>query len=62
MDDEKILTSPAAKAIAKIAEAKALKEFNEKFPLADKSQFVEQTDLTFSSDLEKHAAKGEIFF
>ena len=53
----KWLQSAEAKRIAKVAEQKAWKTFNAKYPSADKSKFTPQTDFT-----QDHKATSEIYF
>ena len=53
----KWIQTPQAISIAKVAEQKAWKTFNAKYPKADKSKFVPQTD--FAKD---HTATSEIYF
>ena len=53
----KWIQTPEANSIAKVAEQKAWKTFNAKYPKADKSKFVPQTD--FAKD---HTATSEIYF
>ena len=53
----KWIQTPQADTIAKVAEQKAWKTFNAKYPNADKSKFEPQTD--FAKD---HTATSEIYF
>ena len=53
----KWIQTPQADSIAKVAEQKAWKTFNAKYPKADKSKFEPQTD--FAKD---HTATSEIYF
>ena len=53
----KWIQTPQADSIAKVAEQKAWKTFNAKYPNADKSKFEPQTD--FAKD---HTATSEIYF
>ena len=53
----KWIQTPQADTIAKVAEQKAWKTFNAKYPKADKSKFEPQTD--FAKD---HTATSEIYF
>ena len=53
----KWIQTPEANSIAKVAEQKAWKTFNAKYPNADKSKFEPQTD--FAKD---HTATSEIYF
>ena len=53
----KWIHTPQADTIAKVAEQKAWKTFNAKYPKADKSKFEPQTD--FAKD---HTATSEIYF
>ena len=53
----KWIQTPEANSVAKVAEQKAWKTFNAKYPNADKSKFEPQTD--FAKD---HTATSEIYF
>ena len=53
----KWIQTPQADSIAKVAEQKAWKTFNAKYPNADKSKFEPQTDFT-----KDHTATSEIYF
>ena len=53
----KWIQTPEANSIAKVAEQKAWKTFNAKYPNADKSKFEPQTDFT-----KDHTATSEIYF
>ena len=53
----KWIQTPQADSIAKVAEQKAWKTFNAKYPNADKSNFEPQTDFT-----KDHTATSEIYF
>ena len=53
----KWIQTPQANSIAKVAEQKAWKTFNAKYPNADKSKFEPQTDFT-----KDQTATSEIYF
>ena len=53
----KWIQTPQAESIAKVAEKKAWKTFLAKYPNADKSKFVPQTDFT-----KDHTGTSEIYF
>ena len=53
----KWIQTPEADKIAKVAEKKAWKTFIAKYPNAEKSKFVPQTDFT-----KDHTATSEIYF